>query len=227
MTARSYRLMGIVNVTPDSFSDGGRVPRRRRGGRARRAAGRARARTILDVGGESTRPGRGAGARARRSCARVLPVIEGLAPARRRRRRSRSTPPRRAVARAALDAGRELVNDVTRAARRPGDGRAGRRARRRLLPDAHAGRAAHDAGGRAALRRRRRRGQGVPRGAPASSPSRRASRASGSCSTRASASARRSSTTSSCSRRLDELVGARPAARSSAPRASASWADPR
>ena len=46
-----------------------------------------------------------------------------------------------------------------------------RRARRRLLPDAHARRAAHDAG-RPALRRRRRRRQGVPRGARSRSPSR-------------------------------------------------------
>ena len=115
---------------------------------------------ILDVGGESTRPGRRARSPRTRSCGASCRVVEGLA----RRRR------------AALDRHDE------------GRGRRGRARRRRrptsttsprcattptwrasspsaaatLLPDAHARRAAHDAG-RPALRRRRRRRQGVPR----------------------------------------------------------------
>ena len=57
-----FRVMGVVNVTPDSFSDGGRYLDARRRDRARpRAAGEGA--DLLDVGGESTRPGRGAGRR--------------------------------------------------------------------------------------------------------------------------------------------------------------------
>ena len=66
-------LMGIVNVTPDSFSDGGRfldpAPRHRGGACATSAEGAA----IVDVGGESTRPGSegvAAGARAASACCR-------------------------------------------------------------------------------------------------------------------------------------------------------------
>ena len=101
-----YRLMGIVNVTPDSFSDGGRFLDAERGGRARRCALVAEGARILDVGGESTRPGRRAGARPRRSCAASCPSSRASR-RRRRARRSRSTPPRRAVARAALARRRE------------------------------------------------------------------------------------------------------------------------
>ena len=82
--------MGVVNVTPDSFSDGGRFfdPKA--------AIAHARAliddgADILDVGGESSRPGAAPVSRARRSCARILPVLEKLA--RRRADLRRHAPP--------------------------------------------------------------------------------------------------------------------------------------
>ena len=75
-----FRLMGIVNVTPDSFSDGGASSSR--GGDRARPELVAQGAEILDVGGESTRPGAEPVSARARSCARVLPVIEGLAAAR-------------------------------------------------------------------------------------------------------------------------------------------------
>jgi len=70
------RIMGILNVTPDSFSDGGRhsAPARAiAAGRAMAAAGA----DILDIGGESTRPGAAPVTR-NQELARVLPPIAGL-----------------------------------------------------------------------------------------------------------------------------------------------------
>jgi dihydropteroate synthase len=101
-------VMGVVNVTPDSFSDGGAWldPG------AAVAHGEDLARQgadILDVGGESTRPGAepvGAGEELRR----VLPVLEGLAGAGPRLSIDTS---KAAVAEAALRAGATIVNDVT------------------------------------------------------------------------------------------------------------------
>jgi dihydropteroate synthase len=101
-------VMGVVNVTPDSFSDGGAwlAPD------AAIAHGRdlvAQGAAILDVGGESTRPGAdpvSAGEELRR----VLPVLEGLAGT--GARLSIDTSKAR-VAAAALDAGASIVNDVT------------------------------------------------------------------------------------------------------------------
>jgi len=102
-------IMGILNVTPDSFSDGGdfvEVDRAVEHALALEAEGAA----IIDVGGESTRPG-SEGVSARVELARVLPVIEGI--------RRRSDVPlsidttKSEVARAALCAGADLVNDVT------------------------------------------------------------------------------------------------------------------
>jgi len=102
------RLMGIVNVTPDSFSDGGRYLDPERAiehGRALAAAGAA----LVDVGGESTRPGARAVGEAE-ELERVLPVVGALAaeldvPV--------SIDTRKAsVARAALQAGASVVNDV-------------------------------------------------------------------------------------------------------------------
>jgi len=100
------RLMGILNVTPDSFSDGGLHAE------AGPAVARGRAMAaevdVLDVGGESTRPGAREVPQAEER-SRVLPVIEGLA----------GTAPisidtRKAeVARAALAAGAGMVNDVS------------------------------------------------------------------------------------------------------------------
>jgi dihydropteroate synthase len=100
-------VMGVVNVTPDSFSDGGvnsdpavAVVAARR----MHADGAA----IVDVGGESTRPG-SAGVSVEEEVRRVLPVLEGLAG---------QVPlsidtAKPAVARRAIELGAELVNDVT------------------------------------------------------------------------------------------------------------------
>jgi dihydropteroate synthase len=102
-------VMGVLNVTPDSFSDGGRFFD---GARALAHAERlvAEGADILDVGGESTRPGSldvDAGEEARR----VVPVVEALA--------GRAGVPlsvdttKASVARAALAAGAEIVNDIS------------------------------------------------------------------------------------------------------------------
>jgi dihydropteroate synthase len=101
-------VMGVVNVTPDSFSDGGAwlAPD------AAIAHGRelvAQGASILDVGGESTRPGADP-VSASEELRRVLPVLEGLAGA--GARLSIDTSKAR-VAAAALDAGATIVNDVT------------------------------------------------------------------------------------------------------------------
>lgn len=100
--------MGVVNVTPDSFSDGGRYLRHSDAiahGRDLAVQGAG----ILDVGGESTRPGAepvGAGEELRR----VVPVLEGLADV--GARLSVDTT-KATVARAALEAGAGIVNDVS------------------------------------------------------------------------------------------------------------------
>jgi dihydropteroate synthase len=102
------KLMGVVNVTPDSFSDGGLYLDPTAAvahGEELVAAGAA----ILDVGGESTRPGAAAVDEAE-ELRRVVPVIEGLAPTGAWVSVDTS---KRAVAEAALDAGAEIVNDVT------------------------------------------------------------------------------------------------------------------
>src|SRR5215213_1927955 len=103
-------VMGIVNVTPDSFSDGGvhAAPADAVAGALRMAAEGA---DILDVGGESTRPGHVAVA-AEDEWARVAPVFDGLA------RGRAALPPlsidtwKSTVARRAMAAGASLVNDV-------------------------------------------------------------------------------------------------------------------
>jgi dihydropteroate synthase len=105
-----FTVMGIVNVTPDSFSDGGRYldPA------AAVAQGHALERqgaAMLDIGGESTRPG-AAPVSADDELGRVLPVIEGLVSAGVRARLSIDTS-KASVAQAALRAGATLVNDVT------------------------------------------------------------------------------------------------------------------
>jgi dihydropteroate synthase len=105
--------MGIVNVTPDSFSDGGRFVRAEVAiEHGRRLAGEGAA--ILDIGGESTRPGSEPVA-AEQELARALPVVEGLAAAAWDSVRPQiSIDTRKAsVARAALAAGATLVNDVS------------------------------------------------------------------------------------------------------------------
>jgi dihydropteroate synthase len=102
-------VMGIINVTPDSFSDGGlRLdPQRAIEAGVQMAADGA---DLLDVGGESTRPGAEALGSAEEQ-RRVLPVIEGLA--------ARVAIPisidtyKAATARAAVAAGATIVNDVS------------------------------------------------------------------------------------------------------------------
>jgi dihydropteroate synthase len=104
-------IVGILNVTPDSFSDGGK--------HADTAQALAHAEKllsdgahILDVGGESTRPGRTEDVSADQELRRVVPVIEALA---------RGNPDlvisidtvKSSVARAAMDAGAAVVNDVS------------------------------------------------------------------------------------------------------------------
>jgi dihydropteroate synthase len=122
MTEREWRLsrralvygartlvMGVLNVTPDSFSDGGQFLD------PRRAVGRARelveeGADIVDVGGESTRPG-GKPVGVDEEIRRVVPVIEALAG-------NVAVPvsvdtTKAVVARAALGAGAEIVNDIS------------------------------------------------------------------------------------------------------------------
>ncbi|WP_348536054.1 dihydropteroate synthase [Mobilicoccus caccae] len=107
--------MGIVNVTPDSFSDGGRWFDHEAAvehGRELAVAGA----DIVDVGGESTRPG------ARRPSEqeeldRILPVVAALA---RTRLRVSIDTMRASVAAAALDAGADIVNDVSGGLADPG-----------------------------------------------------------------------------------------------------------
>lgn len=102
------RIMGIVNVTPDSFSDGGDVTN------AAAAVARAKAMAradILDIGGESTRPGA--------DTISIAEEIRRVAPAIRAIRDAGITTPisidtrKAAVAEAALDAGADIVNDVS------------------------------------------------------------------------------------------------------------------
>lgn len=100
--------MGVINVTPDSFSDGGLYrdpPAAIEHGRALAAQGA----DWVDVGGESTRPGAGRVPVAE-ELERVLPVVEGLAAA----GVSVSIDTRKAeVAEAAVNAGASLINDVS------------------------------------------------------------------------------------------------------------------
>lgn len=99
-------VMGVLNVTPDSFSDGGRyadADAAAAKGREMAAAGAA----IVDVGGESTRPG-AEPVTVEEELRRVLPVVERL----------RGVPVsvdtrHAAVAAAALDAGAGVINDVS------------------------------------------------------------------------------------------------------------------
>jgi dihydropteroate synthase len=100
-------VMGVLNVTPDSFSDGGHFLAPADAvahGLALVAAGA----DIVDVGGESTRPG-AVPVAPEVECARVLPVVEALAPHVRVSIDTRSAE----VARAAVAAGATLVNDVS------------------------------------------------------------------------------------------------------------------
>jgi dihydropteroate synthase len=106
----AFQVMGVINVTPDSFSDGGLYLRAQDAiahGLELEAGGAA----ILDIGGESTRPG-AEPVPADEELRRVQPVIEGLVAAGVSAQISIDTS-KSAVARGALDAGATLVNDVT------------------------------------------------------------------------------------------------------------------
>jgi dihydropteroate synthase len=102
-------IMGVLNVTPDSFSDGGEFFTTDKAiAQGQRMA--AEGAQIIDVGGESTRPGAEA-VSADDELARVIPVVEKL-------RESTAAfisidTSKAVVARAALDAGATIVNDVT------------------------------------------------------------------------------------------------------------------
>ena len=102
-------LMGVLNVTPDSFSDGGKYLD------AERAVERglelaAEGAAIIDIGGESTRPG-AAELPAEQEIARVVPVISRL---KREGGAILSIDTRKSsVARAALEAGADMINDVS------------------------------------------------------------------------------------------------------------------
>ncbi len=107
LTLDRPRVMGILNVTPDSFSDGGDLE----SVAAAVARARALAADFLDIGGESTRPGAMPVPEAEER-ARVVPVIEAI------RAAGIATPisidtRKASVAAAALDAGADLVNDVS------------------------------------------------------------------------------------------------------------------
>jgi dihydropteroate synthase len=105
-----YTIMGIVNVTPDSFSDGGVFDDAVAAiAHARRLVSEGAA--IVDVGGESTRPG-AAPVPAAEELDRVIPVIEGVAGLGLPAQISIDTM-KLEVAAAALDAGASYVNDVT------------------------------------------------------------------------------------------------------------------
>ena len=102
------RIMGVVNVTPDSFSDGGRFAATEQAiqhGIALAEAGAA----IIDVGGESTRPG-SSPVNENEELARAIPVVKALA-ARGLVVSIDSRKPR--VMAAALEAGARIVNDIT------------------------------------------------------------------------------------------------------------------
>jgi dihydropteroate synthase len=110
---RPALVMGIINVTPDSFSDGGRYLEP--GAAVSKALQMAsEGADLIDIGGESTRP-HATPVSERDELSRVLPVFEGL--------KGRITVPlsidtmKPAVARAALQAGASIINDVNAVAR--------------------------------------------------------------------------------------------------------------
>ena len=195
-------VMGVVNVTPDSFSDGGRFldpDAAVAHGLALVAAGA----DLLDVGGESTRPGaepvdRRRGAAPGAAGRRALAAETGGAGQHRhhqgggRRRRARRRARRSSTTSRPAAPTRDMLDVVA-------DAGAG------LRRDAHAGRAAHDAATIRTTttssrgRRLPRRARSTPRAPPASPPTRCAP-------IPASASARRARTTSTLLARLAELV---------------------
>ncbi len=120
-------IMGVLNVTPDSFSDGGHFLDPQAAIAYALAMERAGA-DLMDIGGESTRPG-SEGVSAKEELRRILPVLDGL--------RGKLTIPisidtsKSQVAEAAVHAGAEIVNDVTGLRADPGIAEV---AKRRKLP---------------------------------------------------------------------------------------------
>ena len=107
MTAVAPLVMGVLNVTPDSFSDGGRfLDRDAAVARGLRLIDEGA--HIVDVGGESTRPGAEPVAETD-ELARVVPVVRALAS----RVRVSIDTTKAAVAEAAIEAGATLLNDVS------------------------------------------------------------------------------------------------------------------
>lgn len=123
--AEGTRLLGILNVTPDSFSDGG-LYAETDAAIARGLRMAAEGADAMDVGGESTRPGSDP-VPADEELRRVVPVIRGLrkvlgasATGARGRVRISVDTSKASVAAAAIDAGADIVNDVTGLAGDPG-----------------------------------------------------------------------------------------------------------
>lgn len=110
LTLERTLVMGILNVTPDSFSDGGNFFSLDNA-LAHAEQMVAEGADIIDIGGESTRPGDTAIVSAEEESNRVLPIIEQLA--------KRTDVPisvdttKSEVARAALDAGAAIINDIS------------------------------------------------------------------------------------------------------------------
>jgi len=102
-------LMGVLNVTPDSFSDGGKFLDPQRAIERALEMERAGA-DLLDIGGESTRPG-STGTDADTELARILPLLEGLRGA---LKIPISVDTRKSeVAEAAIGAGAQIINDIS------------------------------------------------------------------------------------------------------------------
>ena len=114
----AFAVMGVVNVTPDSFSDGGLyLDAQAAIAHARELIGEGA--EIVDVGGESTRPG-AEPVSAEEELRRVLPVVEGIVAAKAgsgvgadRGAQVSIDTSKASVARACIEAGATLVNDVT------------------------------------------------------------------------------------------------------------------
>ena len=102
-------VMGVLNVTPDSFSDGGQFLDTARAIEHALALESAGA-DLIDIGGESTRPG-SSGTPAKEELARVLPVLQGLRGL--LKIHISIDTQKLEVAEAALDAGAEVLNDIS------------------------------------------------------------------------------------------------------------------
>src|SRR6202022_2675781 len=102
-------VMGVLNVTPDSFSDGGEFLEPQRAVEHALEMEQAGA-DLLDIGGESTRPG-STGTAAETELGRILPVLEGLRGA---LKIPISVDTRKSqIAEAAISAGAQIINDIS------------------------------------------------------------------------------------------------------------------